>query len=79
VAIHTGVEVKGHVPHGSTTTVSFGSGQSVSVEAVVVAVRRRPLTDDLLADGTGVTVDERGFVVIDELMRTTAERVLGGR
>jgi dihydrolipoamide dehydrogenase len=75
VAIYTGVEVKGHVPNGSTTTVSFGSGQSVTVDAVVVAVERRPLTDGLLADGTGVTVDERGFVVVDEHMRTTAEGV----
>jgi dihydrolipoamide dehydrogenase len=75
VAIYTGVEVKGHVPTGSTTTVSFGRGQSLTVDAVVVTVGRRPLTDGLLADGTGVTVDERGFIVVDELMRTTVDGV----
>jgi dihydrolipoamide dehydrogenase len=75
VAIYTGVEVKGHVPNGSTTTVSFGRGQSVIVDAVAVAVGRRPLTDGVLADGTGGAVDERGFVVVDELMRTTADGV----
>jgi pyruvate/2-oxoglutarate dehydrogenase complex dihydrolipoamide dehydrogenase (E3) component len=42
VAIYTGVEVKGHVPNGSTTTVSFGRGQSVTVDAVAVAVGAGP-------------------------------------
>ena len=75
VAIYTGVEVEGQVPNDSITTVSFGGGESVTVDALVVAVGRRPLTDGLLADGTGVTVDEHGFVVVDKLMRTTADGV----
>jgi dihydrolipoamide dehydrogenase len=45
------------------------------VDAVVLSVGRRPLTDGLLAEGTGVTVDDRGFVVVDEYQRTSAERV----
>src|SRR5262249_24629089 len=75
VAILTGVEVKGHAPGGPMTTVFFGEGQAVTVDAVVLAVGRRPLTDGLLAEGTGVTVDERGFVIVDNLMRTTANAV----
>jgi dihydrolipoamide dehydrogenase len=75
MAVYTGVKVEGHVPNGSTTTVSFGRGQSLTVDAVVVTVGRRPLTDGLLADGTGVTLDERGFIVVDELMRTTVDGV----
>jgi dihydrolipoamide dehydrogenase len=47
----------------------------VAVDVVVVSVGRRPLTDGLLADGTGVTVDERGYVRVDEAMRTSAEGV----
>ena len=75
VAIYTGVEVEGHVANRSMTTVSFDKGQSVTVDVVVVAVGRQPLTDGLLAEGTGVTVDERGFVIVDELMRTTADGI----
>ena len=74
VAVHTGVRVKGHRPNGSTTTVSFDT-ETVTVDAVVVAVGRRPLTDGVLAEGTGVTVDSRGFVVVDDHMRTTADGV----
>ncbi len=46
-------------------------GKKVELEAEVllVAVGRRPLTDDLGLEGTGVKVD-RGFVEVDEMMRT---------
>ena len=33
------------------------------------------MTDGLLADGTGVVVDSRGFVVVDDQMRTIADGV----
>jgi dihydrolipoamide dehydrogenase len=75
IVIHTGVQVTGHAPDGEGTTVFFGDGQAVSVDAVVVSVGRRPLSEGLLAEGTGVDVDNRGFVVVDEFMRTTAEGV----
>ena len=75
IAVHTGVQVEGHTPNGSGTLVSFGDGQSVPVDAVVLSVGRRPLSEGLLAEGTGVTVDERGFVTVDEHMRTTADGV----
>ena len=42
---------------------------------MVVSVGRRPRTEGLLAAGTGVVVDERGFVVADETMRTAAPGV----
>jgi len=75
INVHTGVKVTGHTPNGTGTTVSFGEGESVTVDAVVLSVGRRPLTEGLLADGTGVTVDARGYVSVDEYQRTTAEGV----
>jgi dihydrolipoamide dehydrogenase len=77
IDVHTGVQVTGHLPFasGDATTVSFGEGQSLTVEAVVVSVGRRPLTAGLLADGAGVTVDERGFISVDPWQRTTAPGV----
>ncbi len=75
IEIHTGVEVHGHEPNGSGTTVSFGDGGKVDVERVVVSVGRKPLSGPLGLDGTGVEVDDRGFVVVDERCRTTAEGV----
>jgi dihydrolipoamide dehydrogenase len=75
IAIHTGVEVTGHEPGKGGTSVQFGDGQTVEVERVVVSVGRRPLSDSLGLDGTGVEVDERGFVKVDERCRTTLEGV----
>src|SRR5664279_2771238 len=40
-----------------------------------VTVVRRPRTEGLLAQGTGVAVDDREFVVTDETMRTGADGV----
>jgi dihydrolipoamide dehydrogenase len=71
IAIRTGVMVNGHTPNAfGGTTVSFGDGESVEVDAVVVSVGRRPFADELGLDGTGVVVDERGFVQVDEYCRT---------
>ena len=71
ITIRTGVMVNGHTPNAfGGTTVSFGDGESVEVDAVVVSVGRRPFADQLGLDGTGVVVDGRGFVEVDEYCRT---------
>jgi dihydrolipoamide dehydrogenase len=49
--------------------------QSVEVDKVVVAIGRRPYSKDLLGEGTGVQLDERGFVKVDEDCRTDAANV----
>ncbi|HUB72240.1 MAG TPA: dihydrolipoyl dehydrogenase [Acidimicrobiales bacterium] len=76
IDVRTGVAVKGHTPagDGKSTTVHFGD-ETVEVEVVVVSVGRRPYSDNLIAPGCGVEVDERGFVKVDELLQTSAEGV----
>ena len=76
IAIRTGVMVNGHTPNAfGGTTVSFGDGESVEVDAVVVSVGRRPYADELGLDGTDVVVTDRGFVEVDELCRTGEDGV----
>jgi dihydrolipoamide dehydrogenase len=72
IDVRTGVTVTGHTPSpdGRTTTVHFGDGEEVTVDAVVVSVGRRPLSDNLGLEGTRVKVDQRGFVEVDEYLRT---------
>ena len=71
IEVRTGVAVQGHEPQaGGGTRVSFGEGESLTVETVVVSVGRRPLSESLGLDGTAVQVSERGHVVVDELCRT---------
>jgi dihydrolipoamide dehydrogenase len=76
IAIRTGVMVNGHTPNAfGGTTVSFGDGESVEVDAVVVSVGRRPFADQLGLAGTAVVVDDRGFVQVDEYCRTAEPAV----
>jgi len=71
IDIRTGVKVMGHTPTGSgSTVVHFGEGESLEVDAVVVSIGRRPFADHLGLAGTGVKVDGRGFVEVDEYCRT---------
>ncbi len=71
ITTKTGVKVTGHTPNGSGgTTVQFGDGESVEVDACIVSVGRRPFADQLGLEGTGVQVDERGFVAVDEYCQT---------
>ena len=71
IEVVTGVQVEGHTPSadGSTTSVKAGD-QSYEVAAIVVSVGRRPRTEGLVADGVAVEINERGFVVADQLQRT---------
>jgi dihydrolipoamide dehydrogenase len=72
IQVRTGVTVTGHTPaaDGASTTVHFGDGEQITVEAVVVSVGRRPLSEGLGLEGTGVEVDERGFIRVDPYLRT---------
>ena len=66
IDIRTGVKVNGHEPTTSGgTTVLFGEGERLDVDAVIVSVGRKPFTDHLGLTGTAVKVTERGFVDVD--------------
>lgn len=77
ITVRTGCQVTGHTPLDSGgTAVRFEAAgaddaQTLEVDAVVVSVGRRPYADRLGLDATAVSVDERGFVVADEMCRTT--------
>jgi len=61
---------------GVTVEFEDKSGtQSIEVDKLVVAVGRRPFTDSLLADDSGVLLDERGFVQVDDECRTNVPGV----
>lgn len=75
IEVKLGVKVHGHEPNDTGTTVKYGEGEQITVDTVVVSVGRRPLSDNLGLDGTKVEVDERGFVKVDELMRTGEDGV----
>jgi dihydrolipoamide dehydrogenase len=77
IEVITGTRVKGHTPSptGQGTTVSLGDGREVEVATVVVSVGRAPRTEGLLAHGTGVWLDEHGFVIAGQYQQTHAPNV----
>ncbi len=76
INIKTGVAVTGHKPTGSgSTVVSFGDGETLEVDAVIVSVGRRPFPDQLGLAKTKVAVSDRGFVEVDEYCRTSGANV----
>jgi dihydrolipoamide dehydrogenase len=54
-------------------TDAQGAAQTLAVDTLIVCIGRRPFTKGLLADGTGVELDERGFIKVDHDCRTGAE------
>ena len=75
ITVRTGVSVTGHEPDGEHTSVVFADGEKLEVETILMSIGRGPLSNGLLAEGTGVEIDERGYVRVDEWMRTGTEGV----
>jgi len=52
-----------------------GKAETIDCDVVLVAIGRRPYTEGLGLEKAGVKIDERGFIVIDDTYRTTADGV----
>ncbi|MCX5513272.1 FAD-containing oxidoreductase [Kaistia algarum] len=73
IALRLNAECIHFSPHadGIAVGVDCTSGDREVVGShVLLAVGRRPNTDDLGLDKAGVTVDARGFIVVDDELRT---------
>ena len=70
----TGTEVRGKKVQVTYQTVE-GSEQQETFDKLIVCVGRRAYTDGLLADDSGVQLDERGTIFVDEQCATNAPGV----
>jgi dihydrolipoamide dehydrogenase len=75
IEVRTGVKVEGHDPSGDQTTIRLGEGATLTVDAIVMSIGRRPLADTLGLEETAVEVDAKGFVGVDTHMRTKEDGV----
>lgn len=77
--IRMGCKVSGSEVKGKKVKVEYedpeGNKQSESFDKLIVCVGRRPATQDLLAEDSGVELDERGFVKVDDSCATKAKGV----
>jgi dihydrolipoamide dehydrogenase len=75
IEIQVGVTITGHTPKKASTSINIEGGDAVGVDMVVLSVGRRARTEGLLDEGTGVVVNERGFVEADSYQRTANANV----
>lgn len=78
ITVRTGADCIGFSAHqdGVAVSVSCRSGPPVVIGSdVLFAIGRRPNTDDLGLDRAGVETDARGYVRVDDELRTSVEGV----
>ncbi|WP_296058152.1 dihydrolipoyl dehydrogenase [uncultured Amphritea sp.] len=76
--IKLGARCTGTEVNGQEVTVKYTDAEGdkeLVVDKLIVAVGRRPQTQGLLSDDSGVKLDERGFIFVDGQCRTEAPGV----
>jgi dihydrolipoamide dehydrogenase len=76
--IRLGARVTGSEVKKKQVTVNFTDAegeQQLTFDKLIVAVGRRPVTTDLLAADSGVTMDERGFIYVNDQCETSVPGV----
>lgn len=80
IQVHTGVQAQEFKQSATGVTVTVndvktGRKRDFSAQRVMVAVGRRSNADLLALDNTGVEVDRRGFIKVDEYLETTKKNI----
>ncbi len=73
VDVRVGTELEKVEAGGAGVIATLDDGSTVEAAEILVAVGRKPHTDDIALDAAGVEADEHGFVEVDDRMR------VGGR
>jgi dihydrolipoyl dehydrogenase len=77
ITTHAGATVKDIKDDGDSVAVSFDAGgktETVTADMCLVAIGRGPVTDGLGLEAAGIET-ERGYVKVDDRLRTTAPHV----
>jgi dihydrolipoamide dehydrogenase len=73
VVLKTAVEAASAAP--DALTLRLADGREVAADVALVSVGRRPVSRGMGFEEVGVAIDERGFVVVDESLRTSLDGV----
>lgn len=60
---------------GNTVTVTLNDGSSIDGTHVLMAVGSLPNTENLGLENAGVATDDRGFITVDRVSRTSARHI----
>jgi pyruvate/2-oxoglutarate dehydrogenase complex dihydrolipoamide dehydrogenase (E3) component len=73
IKIHLGAEAISFAKKGGDVAVTFSASQLAVVGShVLLALGRKPNTDDLGLEKAGIKVDKHGFITVDDQLRTSA-------
>src|SRR3954454_4614505 len=78
ITVETGITITGYDATDSALTVRAQRGDEsgdLEVDAIVVSVGRKARTQDIGLEGSGVEIDERGYVRVDDHLRTAVPGV----
>ena len=76
--VRLGTRVTGSkIEHGAVTVeyTDKDGAATITVDKLIVAVGRRPLTQGLLAADSGVALDERGFICVNDFCATDVPNI----
>ncbi len=76
--IRLGATVTGSSINKSIVLVSYDDqkgSHSIEVDKLIVAVGRKPFTKNVLAENSGIKVNDRGFIEVDDQCRTNIPNV----
>lgn len=75
IELHFGVNVNQVAYEDNVFNLTLSSGEQLQGEALLVAIGRKPNTGALNAAASGIELDDRGFVKIDDQFHTTCAGV----
>lgn len=75
INIYTGVTVKEVKKTGSQHTCMLSNGESITVDKILISVGRKPSTEGIGLEETGVELDNKGFIAVDKYLRTSVKNI----
>ena len=78
LAVQLGARVESATVHGDSVEVTYsvgGESESTSFDRLIVCIGRKPYTEHLFTQDSGISLDDRGFIQVDDSCRTSVENV----
>ncbi|MFN6558710.1 MAG: dihydrolipoyl dehydrogenase family protein [Nostoc sp. ChiSLP01] len=75
IALHFGVNVDRVAHENNVFRLTLSNGEQLQGEALLVAIGRKPNTTALNTAASGIELDDRGFIKIDDQFHTTCSGV----
>jgi len=75
IDVYTGEAIKSMEVSGGEVIAHLSSGETIKARKALIAVGRTPNTENLGLEEVGVDKDERGFIKVDEYLRTSIPNI----